>query len=150
MDDVIHLVGFIAGAGDLSAADGVSRPYIHWSGLSSGQMHGLKLDDARNLWMFPRKSSSRVLMNKMLISSKLSSIKFATKVEVPDALLNCKPDFLRIHLSIVDLSIPYTESCTWGRTDNPIVIIFIDHLRSEMPICFVVKVPRSPIWFESP
>ena len=75
MDDVMNLVGFIAGAGDLLAADGDFKA-IH-ALVSSGKTHILKLEDARDLWMFPRKSSSRMLMDEMLTSSKLSTIMFA-------------------------------------------------------------------------
>ena len=80
--------------------------------VSGGQMHRLKLEKADDLWMFPREGSSRMLVNEVLASSELSPIKLTTKVEVPDAFLNCNFEFLWIHVSIIHVAVPDAEFCT--------------------------------------
>ena len=106
----MNLVSFIAGAGDF--VDGRwSLKAVHTL-VRSGQVHSLKPKDTEDLWMLPRQSSSRMLVEEVLTSSELPTVELATKVEVPNTFLNGDPDFLGIHLTIIHLAVPDAEGCT--------------------------------------
>ena len=84
-------------------------------------------------------------MEEELSGRNLAAVERAHKSQVELTFLYPPPHFCFVHLLEVDAMIPDGEGSAWRGANNPVGVLFVDHLACQLAIRPFAKVPWKAV-----